>query len=126
MAKLEHLNDGSEDCPLIRLYDFEPSDLGILTNACVSLAQGRLTELSLDDQPWVAVVGRCQFMLRAGSSNRGIRYHAADGSFVMEYNCEGWMEVAEKLQALALARRGFQWLTNEGDLPLLASYDGQW
>lgn len=129
MFMLEYLPDGSDDCPLIRLYDFEAADVVALQDLCLALAEGRVREVALDHQPWVHALGGCRLTLRAGVANRGVKAAVAGAPFVMEYmpEGEGWLEVADKLAPLVADRLGtFQWLTNEGDVNVLISWDGHW
>lgn len=129
MFKLEYLPDGSDDCPLIRLSDFETADVVALQELCIPLAEGRVREASLDSQAWVHAIGGCRLTLRAGIANRGVKVPIAGAPFVMEYTPEGegWLEVADKLAPFVADRvGGFQWLTNEGDVNVLISWDGLW
>lgn len=129
MFTLEYLPDGSDDCPLIRLYDFEAADVVALQDLCVALAEGRVLEASLDNQPWVHAIGGCRLVLRAGVENCGVKFPIAGAPFVMEYTPggEGWLEVADKIAPFVADRPGgFQWLTNEGDVNVLISWDGLW
>lgn len=125
MITLEYLQEGGQDCPLVRLYDYGPSDLAALRDLCLALAAGRLEEVSLDNQPWVNAIGSCRFVLRRSRISRGVRAPTADAPFVMEYTNEGWLEVADKISALERAG-GYQWLTIEGDVNVLLSPDGHW
>lgn len=124
MFKLEYLHEGSQDCPLIRLYDYGHTDVVALRDLCLSLAEGRLREVPLEDQAWVSAIGGCRLILRASRFNPGVR--KAEEPFVMEYADEGWLEVADKLDSLAAGSDGYQWLTNEGDVNVLISQDGHW
>lgn len=131
MLTLEYIPDGSELCPLIRLFGFEAADVVALRELCLSLAEGRVTAVSLEGQSWVRAVGGCRLVLRAGDRNRGIRASKQGGDegarvFEMEYAREGWLEVADKLAPFASGLAGFQWLTNEGDVRLLVSRSGEW
>lgn len=126
MLTLEYLPDGSEDCPLIRLYGFEAADVVVLRDLCIALADGRIREVSLQSQPWVRVIDGCSLVLRAGGSNRGIVASRVQGEFVMDYTAEGWLEVSEKLAPFINGASGFQWLTNEGEVGALISWNGGW
>jgi len=126
MLKLEYLHEGSTDCPLIRLYDYEPSDVVALRESCLALADGRLREVSLDRQAWVNAIGGCCFVFRSARTNRGVRDRKGDEPFVMECADEGWREVVDRLSPFVDGSGGFQWLTNEGDVNVLISRDGLW
>ncbi|MFG0285345.1 MAG: hypothetical protein ACF8R7_13075 [Phycisphaerales bacterium JB039] len=129
MLKLEYLPDGSDDCPLIRLYGFDAGDVVALRRLCLALAEGRVREASLDSQRWAHAIGGCRLTLRAGAANRGVKTPVAGSPFVMEYarEGEGWLEVADKLAPFVADRPGgFQWLTDEGDVKVLISWSGLW
>lgn len=126
MFNLEYLHEGDQHCPLIRLYDYDPSDVVALGDLCLALADGRSRKVSLDSQAWVRAIVGCQLVMLTGDSNRGVRTGRAENQFVMEYATEGWLEIAEKLSPFAAGSGGYQWLTNEGDVNVLISRDGYW
>src|SRR5262245_20483833 len=126
MLKLEYLADGSPDCPLIRLYDFVPADIAALRAACLDVAEGREQELALHVQPWVCAIESCALVLSGGRRNKGVKAPRQSEPFVMQYESEGWLEVADKLEPFLLDTYGFQWLTNEGDINVLISRSGLW
>ena len=126
MMTLEYFTEGSEECPLIRLSGFEATDVPALREICVALAERRVNDVCLDSLDWVSSVGACRLTLRFGGKNRGVRFPRAGQPFVMECTGEGWLEVAEKLEAMGDGTDGFQWLTIEGDVGVLISRDGRW
>lgn len=126
MMKVEYLHSGADDCPLIRLFDYDPADADALRDACLSLAAGRLAEFNVHAQPWAQPIGGCRLLLRSATRGRGVSFPAPGQPFVMEYDADGWLEVAEKLQPFVDGSDGFQWLTNEGDVNVLISRDGLW
>lgn len=134
MIAIEYIPEGSLDFPLIRLFEFNADDAAKLQAACDALAAGETAEVKLEAMPWVRPIGGRRLWPRACAKNRGVRTTSPDGRapkfasqpFVMEYNREGWSEVAEKLGPFLAGSEGFQWLTNEGDVNVLISQDGQW
>lgn len=128
MMKIEYLESGSEDCPLIRFLGFEESDVASLRDACMSLAGGRIAEFRLDGQSWVESVGGRNLTLRAGAKNLGARWgKRVNDAFTIELNSEGWLDVADRIQPFITNRTcGFQWLDEDGDFKVLLSWDGCW
>ena len=129
MLTIDYIHGGSEHCPMIRLFDFEASDVALLRDVCLELGAGSVREVCLDSQSWVRAIGGCRLTLRAGAANRGVRMPDEGGPFVMEYTREGegWLEVADKLAPFAEGRAtGYSWLTTEGDVNVLISWDGSW
>jgi hypothetical protein len=59
-VKLEYLGDGSDDCPLIRLYEFDRAEAMWLREIFDSLANGSRQHLSLHDEVKIEAVGGCQ------------------------------------------------------------------
>lgn len=125
--KIEYLESGSEDCPLLRLFGFEESDVASLRDECLSLAAGRIAEFRLDGQSWVESIGGCGLVLCAGERNKGACKGRRADAFTIELNSEGWLEVADKIQPFITNHtRGFQWLSDQGEFNVLLSWDGRW
>jgi hypothetical protein len=125
--KIEFLADGSEDCPLIRMYEYRVGEIEKLRQACRDLADGRITEFVLHDQPWVEPIGGCRFVWRASKKNIGVKLPTPGTEFVLQYADEAWREVEGKLEPFAADDcRGFNWLGWQGDVDVLISHNGQW
>ena len=54
--KVEHLASGSDDCPLIRLYDFNPVEAQWLRQITASLVTGDRHLVVLTEEKWVIAV----------------------------------------------------------------------
>lgn len=124
--KIEFHPEGSPDCPLIRIFHFQPEEVEALRTACRELAYGKRTEFALHEQPWIDAVGSCAFIWKAGTKDIGVRLPQAGDPFVFNFSDEGWHEVEDKLLPFAESSRGFNWLTSEGDVRVLISNDGRW
>jgi hypothetical protein len=125
-VKLEYLPDGSADCPLIRLFEFDQSEAQRLRQLVKSLVAGDRQDVALQDQEWVKPVGKCCLNLRRGNRNQGVRQ--AQG---LEFECvlspDGWSNVEGLLEPFCESNTsGFQWLTHDGSVALLISQSGQW
>ncbi len=125
--KIEFLADGRADCPLIRLFEFELADIEKLRAACHDLAERRIDEFVLHDQPWVTSVGGCRFVWCARAHDVGVMLPSSGAPFVLEFSDEGWREIEDKLLPfLWTSQNRFNWLTNEGDVEVLFSHSGTW
>jgi hypothetical protein len=127
--KMEHLATGSDDCPLLRLYDFTPNEVGQLCGVFTSLASGTVCIVALHEQPFIQPVDGCRLTLRAAKRDKGIE--AVDtNSFECILTEDGWEDEAERAKSLTGddARGHHQWLLNStpSEIRLLLSCDGCW
>jgi hypothetical protein len=125
-VKLEFLDRGSPECPLIRLYGFDQSEAKRLSELVKSLATGDRENVALHNEAWVESVGGCSLNLRRGDRDEGIR-----PSKTLIFECVltlgGWDNVEGLLDPFTEAHvSGFQWLTHDGRVALLISKNGQW
>lgn len=125
-VKIEFLPDGSPDCPLIRMFEYQPNEVEALRTACRELADGKRTEFALHEQAWIESVGGCAFIWKAGTKDVGVRLPRPGDPFVFIFSDEGWREVEDKLLLFAPRSPGFNWLTDGGDVEVLISNDGRW
>lgn len=124
--KLEYLADGSPDCPLIRLYEFDQSEAKLLIAAVKSLAACERQRVALHDESWVESVGGCSLNLRRGDRDEGIR-RSKTSLFECVFAPASWGSVEGLLKPFVSAdTSGFQWLTNDGEVALFISATGQW
>ena len=124
--KLEYVPDGSPDCPLIRLYEFDQSEARQLRRLVKSLVTGDRQDVALQNEVWVEQVGSCCLNLRPGNRDQGV--HQVQG---LKFECvlspNGWSNVEGLLEPFCESNTaGFQWLTRDGRVALLISQSGQW
>ena len=127
--KLEFLPEGSDDCPLIRLYDFDVSDAMRLKEAFRALSEGSRQSIPLHEEWWLRSIEDCQLVLRLGKRELGIVQRLP-----MRFECvlteEGWREAMEKTDPFCRPPENrqpesHQWLNQDGEVPLLLSPTGK-
>ena len=126
--KLEFLESGSPDCPLIRLYDFDNPAALWLTASIRALAGGPTQHIPLHDQSGINPVQGCQLDLRLGSHNGGI-VQTSPNAFECVLTSEGWAKVADLIEPFCRTEDGkeqYQWLNEDGPISLLLSQTGRW
>jgi hypothetical protein len=69
--KIEFLKSGSPDCPLIRLYEFKPSEAQSLRRIAL-LARGRIQRVPLHNGQGILAIGGCQLALSRKERDRGV------------------------------------------------------
>jgi hypothetical protein len=125
--KLEYLEAGSPDCPLIRLYDFTSEEAARLHAALTSLAAGAVQRVLVHDLTGVKVIGNCRLVLVVGWRDQGIVPRAAPADFEYALTAATWDNVAGLVEPFGNGSTGFQWLPAEsGDAGVLLSPDGRW
>lgn len=125
--KLEYLADGSSDCPLIRLYDFNAIDAQRLGEAFRTLADGSQQVLALHDEWWIEPVEGCQLTLRSGPRDLGVVPRLP-----MRFDCvlsiDAWRQIADITVPFyeSVEGGGHKWLNRQGEVSLLLSSSGSW
>ena len=123
---VEYLADGSDDCPLVRLYSFTTAEARQLHDTFSSLASGSLRSARLADILPVEAVDGCSITFVRGERDRGV-VHTGEHSFTVELSPTGWDQtagLAEPFREGCLACH--QWLTSAGKIQLLLSPTGGW
>jgi hypothetical protein len=124
--RLEFLAQGSTDCPLIRLYEFNQAEVRQLRQLVRSLIAGDRQSVALQDEMWAEPVGGCCLSLRLGNRDWGIR-QVEHLNFECVLTSDGWWNVEGLLDPFCDSNpAGFQWLTHDGRVALLISQSGQW
>lgn len=124
--KLEFLAAGSADCPLIRLYDFDRTEVARLFAALSALASRNVESLALHDLPGVEAVADCRLFLRAGAKDKGAVCLPGLARFDCVLTAESWDNVAGLVEPFLDKISGYQWLVTSGDVAWLISADGRW
>jgi hypothetical protein len=130
--KLEHLAEGSEFCPLLRLSDFTAEEALRLLAIVQMLASRKSSAVGLNDLPFVAAESNCHLTLRLAAANLGI-VEVTGGAFACELSPGGWSDLASLIHPFAsgtATHDHFQWLLgglNTAHSPaLLLTPGGQW
>jgi hypothetical protein len=125
--KLEYLDHGSPDCPLIRLYDFTPAEAGQLHHALTDLASSAVQRVPVHELPGVEAIGGSRLVLVTDRRDRGMVRKAAPADFECALTPATWDNAAGRIEPFAEGAAGFQWLTDgPGDASLLLSVNGRW
>jgi hypothetical protein len=129
--KLDYLAEGSELCPLLRLYDFTPGEAQQLLEAAHELASAGSPMIAIHELSFVEGRQGCRLTWRLTDDDHGIVPHGGN-VFTCDLSASGWSDLAMLIEPfVALPANGyFQWLIgglNTAHSPsLLLSPDGQW
>jgi len=125
--KLEYLPDGSDMCPLVRIYEFDSAAARRVHDVFSSLASGSLERVRLDEVVPVDSIGGCRISFSRGPKDRGVIQTGAH-EFEVVLSAQGWSHTAGLAEPFRdNCSAGYQWLTEHaGDIQLLFSPGGDW
>jgi hypothetical protein len=123
-VKIEFLESGSYDCPLIRIYGAEPEVCHRLREAFEQLADGGAREFSLTDLPGVEPLGGCRLVAQASNRDHGI-IRQRENVFYCVLTGVTWDNVAGLMEPFCDKGGGYQWLCDipASDARVLISTD---
>jgi hypothetical protein len=125
--KLEFLAAGSPDCPLLRLYDFTPAEIGQFLAALHGLASGALERVAVHELPGVESLDECRLTLRVRPWDQAVICTGAPADFECGFTAGTWDKVAGLGEPFVQGVGGFQWLAGvPGEAQWLLSDNGQW
>ena len=126
--RLEYLPNGSPDCPLIRLYDFDAVEAARLLQLVLSLSDGSVSRIILDAQQQVTSVDGCRLALVADGSDHGVIRTKTPHQFECSLTQTSWAHMAGLIEPFCgpSIPNGFQWLDETSNIALLLSPNGLW
>jgi hypothetical protein len=127
MLTLDFLDDGSPDCPMLRISGSHPAAYQELRSGFESLHDKSAQRIAIDEPPAIAPAGGCRLVAVATTWDQGVVESQKTGSFEWRLTAEMWDNVAGLLEPFCAGEaRGFQWLESAGDIPVLVTIDGRW
>lgn len=128
--KIEFLESGSDDCPLIRVYGDEPMVCQRLREAFERLANGDASEVWLSDLPGVERLGGCCLVAQVGRRDKGVA-RKGENAFYWMLTPATWANVAFLIEPFCHTQNGgYQWLdqvpASEARILVSTSSSGCW
>ena len=124
--KVELVQRGPRDRPLVRLYEFDQDEARCLRELVKALSTGARTSVALHDERWVESVNGCRLELRLGRWDEGIRKSNLR-DLVCTLTTATWDNIEGLLEPFCRSDApSFQWLNESGDISLLISRTGRW
>ncbi|MCC6983940.1 MAG: hypothetical protein IT535_11765 [Bauldia sp.] len=135
---LEFLEEGSEDCPLIRLYGTVPAEFVSLHREIRRLATGEVERVSVDRLPGFRSVDGCELTMVSSPRDIGVHRRQGTPSFEWQLTPSMWDIAGDFIDPFArdLEVGRYQWLAgrqggsglNVGKIAVLmsATESGEW
>ena len=120
--KVDYLEDGSDDCPLVRIYDFSGAEARHLQEMFQALADGALKRASLDA---VESVDGTQITFVRSTRDGGV-VKIGSHLFEVALSAEGWRQAEGLTEPFCDGSSGYQWLVQTLGIQLLLSKAGDW
>ena len=120
--KIEYLEAGPPEAPLIRIYGDDPATAAYLAEALEQLADGRAEMIMVHELPGIEPVGEVRLLARAGDEDRGVKPSRAPGLFDMMLTQDAWGGVAEVAWPFcepAGEDVHSEWLDRTGEFPVI-------
>jgi len=137
-VKLEFLENGSPDCPLIRIYGTEPSHFTYLHHALRPLAEAEGRRCAIAEVPGFQPLGGCSLTAFSCSETAGVHRDDETLRFDWKLTPAKWLIVAGLVSPFAQGFRDgrHQWLSGReaglglelGEIGVVLSSwgDGRW
>jgi hypothetical protein len=122
--KIDFINDGSHDYPLLRLFSGQKDEIELLRSYLMKLNDSELNEVVISDLP--ISDSKLKLIFRLCKTDRGIKISKDKKEFHVEMSNESWLEMAEKLDPFLIDPTGFTWLYESGSINILFTTDGYW
>lgn len=125
--KIEFLENGSPDFPLIRIYDFDESEVRTLFDAITALSNGSSKSVAIHELPKVESVAHCHLTAESTKRDIGVsRIRNEENSFLWELKPSGWDNVAGLIEPFLERLSGAQFLDSPSKISVLLSWSGDW
>ena len=131
--KIEYLADGSPDCPLIRIFDFDAVQVELLINQFSYLANGQAGSITFHELPYIESVNNCKLTARVGPLRLNgeavvaILPNGVNNSFHWQIEKENWAKVCDLIAPFLIHKPNtYQWLTDDMGIQVLLSQNGLW
>jgi len=79
---------------MVRLYDFDPSQVELIRAGVLELANGSLDEVRVHELPFVIPLADCQLYFKVDNSDFGVREMETKGKLVCTLARTTWLKVA--------------------------------
>lgn len=129
IMKLEYLSEGSQDCPLIRIYGSDLDAVAHLLKAFKALGLGQRSECAIHELPGIESIGGYKLFVRIGKEDKG-GIQLGHNIFDWVLSAETWLQVKGLTEPFTKATTAHvhQWLDESSDVSILITNaeNGAW
>jgi hypothetical protein len=122
--RIDFINDGSHDGPLLRLYSDQVDEIRLLRDYLLKLSISEINEVTISDLP--IFLSKVKLVLTLCKSDAEVSISKNRDEFNISLLKESFMEMAEKLAPIVNDPTGYTWLYESKTFYLLFTTDGYW
>ncbi len=122
---VDYLASGSDECPLIRLYQGSDGDYEVLSAGILNLINKNVELDVLSLNGFVKDNSIQELTIRKDAEDEGIE-EVNPGRFICHFSEEHLQDILEKIEHYRKSNSGYHWLDDKSDISILLSYSGKW
>jgi hypothetical protein len=93
--RLDYLTDVEPSFnPMVRLYDFDPTQVELIRSHVFALANGSVEEVLVHELRFITAIDNCQLSFKTGAKDLGIRELGGNATLECTLTPETWSKVA--------------------------------
>jgi len=123
--KVQLLNSGSADCPVLRMFAPREREVENLCELLESLAMEAIDEINFCSLPFMECEGGLSLLARRGVEDLGVVPDGL-GGLVWVVSAVSLQKIRAELASISLIGRGYLWLDEASEVSVLFSFDGSW
>jgi hypothetical protein len=123
--RIDFINDGSHDGPLIRLLSDQVDEIKLLRDTVLKLGNSEIDEINISDLP-ISKSSNVKLIFRVCKSDSGVTINKNMREYIVSLSHESYLEMAEKLAPFINVQTGYAWLYESKTFYVLFTTDGYW
>ena len=126
--KIEYLKEGSDDCPIIRMFGNETESIKLLMEYVARLSKGIIKNKIINEIEGFEGIDQCQIDMQLSKESRGL-IEKKGNLFKCVLSQSGWQSVYELLGSFSGENNiCFQWIDETSNISWLVSRheNGEW
>jgi hypothetical protein len=122
--RIDFINDGSHDSPIVRLYSDQRNEIEMLQSRLMKFGAGEIVEEIISNLP--ISESKIKLTFKTTALDSGITLSKDRKDISVSLTKETWLNLSHKLDPFLVNQTGFTWLYESKTNCLLFTTDGYW
>jgi hypothetical protein len=122
--RIDFINDGSHDSPIVRLYSDQRNEIEMLQSRLMKFGAGEIVEEIISNLP--ISESKIKLTFKTTALDSGITLSKDRKDISVSLAKETWLTLSHKLDPFLVNQIGFTWLYESKTNCLLFTADGYW